>query len=88
MCTYKGGYVAPLQGLPLRGISCFPGRCPGLYSCRAFSAAIPITRPDMGYFRWSAKNPQGIAIALADIFAVALSIYIGWVQIGRLFAQQ
>ena len=47
-----------------------------------------ITRSDMGYFRWSAKNPQGIAIALADIFAVALSIYIGWVQIGKLFVQR
>jgi manganese transport protein len=44
-----------------------------------------ITRPDMGYFRWSWRNPHGIAIAVADLFAVGLSIYIGWVKIGSLF---
>ncbi len=40
-----------------------------------------ITRPDMGYFRWSLKNPHGIAIVAVDIFAVALSVYIGWSRI-------
>ena len=44
-----------------------------------------ITRPDMGYFRWSWRNWRGIAIAVADLFAVGLSIYIGWVKIGSLF---
>jgi Mn2+/Fe2+ NRAMP family transporter len=43
-----------------------------------------VTRPDMGYFRWSLKSPQGVAIVLADLFAVGLSIYIGWVNIGDL----
>jgi len=47
-----------------------------------------ITRRDMGYFRWSAGSLPGIAIAVADIFAVVLSIYIGWVQIGKLFIQR
>lgn len=43
-----------------------------------------ITRKDMGYFRWSAGSAGGIALIAADIFAVALSVYIGWVQIGEL----
>lgn len=44
-----------------------------------------VTRPDMGYFGWSLKSPKGIAIVAADLFAVGLSIYIGWVRIGSLF---
>lgn len=44
-----------------------------------------VTRPDMGYFGWSPTSPKGIAIIVADVFAVGLSIYIGWVRIGALF---
>lgn len=44
-----------------------------------------ITRPDMGYFRWSIHSPKGIFVILADVFAVSLSIYIGWRDIGALF---
>jgi Mn2+/Fe2+ NRAMP family transporter len=44
-----------------------------------------ITRPDMGYFRWSLHSPRGVLIAAADIFAVGLSLYIGWRDIGALF---
>lgn len=36
-----------------------------------------ITRPDMGYFRWSAARPAGVAIILADLFAIGLSLYTG-----------
>jgi Mn2+/Fe2+ NRAMP family transporter len=43
-----------------------------------------VTRPDMGYFRWSLASPQGIAIVIADLFAVGLSVYIGWVNVGQL----
>jgi len=41
-----------------------------------------ITRPDMGYFRWSLTSPKSVAIITTDLFAVTLSIYIGWVRIG------
>ncbi|MFP6581470.1 MAG: divalent metal cation transporter [Candidatus Hydrogenedentota bacterium] len=44
-----------------------------------------VTRPDMGYFGWSPTSPKGIAIIVADVFAVGLSIYIGWVRVGALF---
>ena len=44
-----------------------------------------ITRPDMGYFRWSLRNPHGIAIVAVDLFAVSLSVYIGWSRIIQLF---
>lgn len=47
-----------------------------------------VTRADMGYFRWSAKTPVGVAIIAADTFAVGLSVYIGWVKIGDLVMSQ
>lgn len=47
-----------------------------------------VTRPDMGYFRWSTKTPQGIALIAVDIFAVALSLYIGWIRIGNLLIKR
>lgn len=43
-----------------------------------------ITRSDMGYYRWSLRTWQGALIVVVDIFAVALSVYIGWVRIYEL----
>jgi Mn2+/Fe2+ NRAMP family transporter len=43
-----------------------------------------VTRPDMGYFRWSWKTPRGAALICVDVFAVVLSAYIGWVRMGAL----
>jgi len=51
-----------------------------------------ITRRDMGYFRWSLRTPQGVVIVIADVFAIALSIYVGvwlgWAKLGTLFFPQ
>lgn len=47
-----------------------------------------VTRPDMGYFRWSFRTPQGLALVVVDLFAVGLSVYIGWVRIGALVIQR
>lgn len=47
-----------------------------------------ITRRDMGYFRWSCRSLHGLAIIAADLFAVGLSLYIGWSRIGALFIQR
>ena len=47
-----------------------------------------ITRPDMGYFAWSLRSAHGVAIVAADLFAVGLSLYIGWSRIGALFIQR
>ncbi len=44
-----------------------------------------VTRADMGYFRWSVKSLTGVAIVAVDVFAIGLSVYIGWVRIGALF---
>jgi len=48
-----------------------------------------ISRPDMGYFRWTLKSKQGIAIIAADVFAIALSVYVGvwlgWAKFGSVF---
>jgi Mn2+/Fe2+ NRAMP family transporter len=47
-----------------------------------------ITRPDMGYFRWSLGNWRGIAIIAADLFAVSLSLYIGFRDTAALFIEK
>jgi len=47
-----------------------------------------ITRADMGYFRWSLGNWRGLAIIAADVFAVALSLYIGWRDAAALFIER
>lgn len=44
-----------------------------------------VTRKDMGYFGWSIRSPKGLVLIAADLFAVVLSVYIGWVNIGKLF---
>jgi len=36
-----------------------------------------ITRRDMGYFRWTLRRPAGVLVVAADLFAIALSIYVG-----------
>ncbi len=36
-----------------------------------------VTRQDMGYFRWSVRSPAGAMVVCADLFAIALSIYVG-----------
>jgi len=37
------------SGLGISGDALFPGRCPGLYSCRAFSAGIPVALSALAY---------------------------------------
>lgn len=48
-----------------------------------------VTRRDMGYFRWSLQSWKGRAVVAADVFAIALSIYVGvymgWTQLESLF---
>ena len=48
-----------------------------------------VTRPDMGYFRWSLRSWKGRAVVAVDLFAIALSIYVGvymgWTQIESVF---
>jgi len=44
-----------------------------------------ISRADMGYFRWNLKRPGAALIVLFDIFAIVLSVYVGWGQMGKLF---
>ena len=52
------------------------------------AAEVPLTS-DMGYFRWTLKSKQGIAIIAADLFAIALSVYVGvwlgWANFGKVF---
>jgi|GEM_PF-625694 len=43
-----------------------------------------VTRPDMGYFRWSFRKPGPLLMATADIFAIIVSVYVGWMQLRQI----
>lgn len=51
-----------------------------------------IARPDMGYFRWSLKSARGAAIILADLFAIAITLYVGvwqgWLNFNTVFVRR
>ena len=47
-----------------------------------------ITRPDMGYFRWSLSSWRGIAIIIIDLYAVSLSLYVGFRDTASLFIEK
>lgn len=77
-------------------------RIPPMYQIKVFAAFLAfvfpvvglvllwrVTRRDMGYFRWSLRRPGPILLVLADIFAVCLSLYVGWgtgVKVFKAFA--
>jgi Mn2+/Fe2+ NRAMP family transporter len=46
-----------------------------------------ITRPDMGYFRWSTKTRRGKIVIALDIFAIAISLYVGAGQFMKVVRQ-
>jgi len=54
----------------------------------AFALLYRVTRADMGYFRWTLRNPRGLLVVLIDLYAVALSTYVGWREVGKLFVQK
>lgn len=46
-----------------------------------------ITRPDMGYFAWGRKNVRGWIVILLDIFAIGVSLWVGWGQFREVLGQ-
>lgn len=47
-----------------------------------------ITRSDMGYFRWTLRRPKGVLVVLLDLYAIGLSLYIGWTEFGKLLVSR
>jgi Mn2+/Fe2+ NRAMP family transporter len=41
-----------------------------------------ISRADMGYFRWYPKSVRGFLLILVDLFALAITVWLGWVKVG------
>ncbi len=48
-----------------------------------------VSRRDMGYFRWWPRNVQVVVLMSLDIFAVIVSVLVGWgisiAELGRLW---
>jgi hypothetical protein len=44
-----------------------------------------ISRPDMGYFRWSTGSARGVVVIALDVFALLVSLFVGWGIMSRFF---
>ena len=44
-----------------------------------------ISRPDMGYFRWSTGSVRGVVVIALDVFALLVSLFVGWGIMSRFF---
>jgi len=43
-----------------------------------------LSRDDMGYFRWTWRRPGPALLAILDIYAILLTLYVGWAQVSAL----
>jgi hypothetical protein len=63
---------------PFQGIIVFTHLLAAVTPLVALAVAWRVSRPDMGYFRWFPWNPRGLLVIILDLFAVAVSIWVGW----------
>ena len=45
-----------------------------------------VSRPDMGYYRWHLRSVRGVLVIVLDLFALAVSLLVGWGMLGGLFS--
>jgi Mn2+/Fe2+ NRAMP family transporter len=66
---------------PVLQIILFAGLLSVVFPVIGLALVWRISQPDMGYFRWSVRSWRGIRIIVLDVYAVALSLVIGWVSL-------
>ena len=66
---------------PVLQIILFAGLLSVVFPVIGLALVWRISRPDMGYFQWTTKSVRGIRIIVLDVFAVVLSLVIGWVSL-------
>ena len=71
---------------PFYGIRIFAAFLAVVFPVVAIAMVWRLSRPDMGYFRWWPRNGGGAAVIVLDIFAVLVSIVVGWGMLEGLFA--
>ena len=69
---------------PVYGILIFSVLLAVLFPLVALVMIWRISRPDMGYFRWSWGSARGGSVIAIDVFAVLVSLFVGWGIMSRL----
>ena len=70
---------------PVYGIRIFTVLLAVVFPVVALVLVWRISRPDMGYFRWSLGSVRGAVVVGLDIFALAVSLFVGWGIMSRFF---
>ncbi len=70
---------------PVYGIRIFTVLLAVVFPVVALVMVRRISRPDMGYFRWSLGSVRGAVVVGLDIFALAVSLFVGWGILSRFF---
>lgn len=60
------------------GIKIFAAFLSMVFPIVALALMWRVSRPDMGYFRWWPHNLRGLIVLVLDLFAVIVSLYVGW----------
>ncbi len=70
---------------PVYGIRIFTVLLAVVFPVVALVMVWRISRPDMGYFRWSLGSVRGAVVVGLDIFALLVSLFVGWGIMSRFF---
>ncbi len=63
---------------PVYGIRIFTVLLAVVFPVVALVMVWRISRPDMGYFRWSTASLRGVVVISLDVFALLVSLFVGW----------
>ncbi len=63
---------------PVYGIRIFTVLLAVVFPVVALVMVWRISRPDMGYFRWSIGSLRGVVVIALDVFALLVSLFVGW----------
>ena len=63
---------------PVYGIRIFTVLLAVVFPVVALVMVWRISRPDMGYFRWSTASLRGVVVIALDVFALLVSLFVGW----------
>ena len=66
---------------PVYQILVFAGFLALIFPVMALAVLWRVTRRDMGYFAWTLRNRRRRAVVAIDLFAIAVSLYVGYNQL-------
>jgi Mn2+/Fe2+ NRAMP family transporter len=70
---------------PFHGIKIFAALLAVVFPVVALAMVWRLSRPDMGYYRWYPRNVRGLAVIALDLFALAVSVLVGWGMLSGFF---